>query len=329
MTLQILMAKAAHERVRGRLAAVAEGLDVLTIDVEGRVWRGDTLAGDDIDPEVYWVSLDLYPAGLMPQVFGRILQGQKARWAQIFLAGLDNPAFRQLMAKGVRLTKSSAQAPPIAEFVVAHAISLLHPIDAQAAAQREHAWRRIPFREIANSRWLLVGYGNIGRGVAVRARAFGAQVDVVRRSQTPDPDVDGVFAMADLPALLPEADVVVLACALTDETRGLADARFFAAMKEGAILINIARGALIDEAALRSGLDAGRPGHAVLDVFDTEPLPPDAWFWDHPAVRVVAHASNAGDGVLARGDDLFLENLARYRSGQPLRHEAQPAEVGL
>src|SRR5580704_9527219 len=157
MPLQILMAQAARERVRGRLATVAEGLDVLTLDAEGRIWRGDAPAGDDVDPEIYWISLDLYPAGQLPLVFARILQGKAARWAQIFLAGLDNPAFGQLMAKGVRLTKSSAQAPPIAEFVLAHAISLLHPIEAQAAAQKAHEWRRVTFREIADSRWLLVG----------------------------------------------------------------------------------------------------------------------------------------------------------------------------
>jgi len=109
----------------------------------------------------------------------------------------------------------------------------------------------------------------------------------------------------------------------------MCDAAFFKALKPGAILINIGRGGLIDEDALRAGLDRGQPAHAVLDVFATEPLPPDSWFWDHPKVRVSAHTSNSGDGNLARGDELFLDNLARYLAKQPLRNEADPAEVGL
>jgi len=109
----------------------------------------------------------------------------------------------------------------------------------------------------------------------------------------------------------------------------MADATFFAAMRPGALLINIARGALVDEDALRAGLAANQPGFAVLDVFATEPLPQDSWLWDHPRVRVSAHTSNAGDRTGARGDDLFLANLTRFLDGQPLLNEATPAEVGL
>jgi phosphoglycerate dehydrogenase-like enzyme len=100
-------------------------------------------------------------------------------------------------------------------------------------------------------------------------------------------------------------------------------------MKPGAIRINIGRGGLVDEDALRAGLDRDQPAHAVLDVFATEPLPADSWFWDHPKVRVSAHTSNSGDGNLGRGDELFLENLRRYLAKEPLLNEADPREVGL
>ena len=101
------------------------------------------------------------------------------------------------------------------------------------------------------------------------------------------------------------------------------------AMKPGAILINIGRGGLVDEDALKVGLQTDQPAHAVLDVFQTEPLPADYWIWSHPKVRVTAHTSNSGHGTAARGDDLFVANLERFLNGQPLINEASPREVGL
>lgn len=322
--MQLLLTEAALKRVGDRLKALAPDLDIVTVAPDGTLSNG----GTEVDPDLYWMSLDAFGAGL-GHFFKHIGQGTRGRWVQTFNAGLDNPVFRILFEKGLRVSKSSAQAPPIAEYVVAHGISLLHPIEGQRAAQAEHAWKRVPFIEIGSSHWLLVGFGNIGGEIAKRVKGFGASVTAVRRSGQADPLVDRMATQADLPALLPQADVVVLACALTEETRDIADAAFFAAMKPGAILINIGRGELVDEGALRAGLDAGKPGWAVLDVFRTEPLPADAWQWDHPHVRVTAHASNAGDGTLRRGDELFLENLRRYLAGAPLLNEASPSEVGL
>ena len=120
---------------------------------------------------------------------------------------------------------------------------------------------------------------------------------------------DAVVGMDALPQVLPQSDVVVLAPALTDETRNMCDAAFFAAMKRGAILINIGRGGLVDEDALKVGLETDQPAHAVLDVFQTEPLPPEHWLWTHPKVRFTAHTSNSGQGTPGRGDDLFVANL--------------------
>ncbi len=174
-----------------------------------------------------------------------------------------------------------------------------------------------------------MGFGNIGHEIAKRIKPFGVDLTVVRRNPAPDPLVDRVIGLPELAAALPDADVIVLACALNDKTRGMCDAGFFQALKPGAILINIGRGGLVDEEALRAGLDRDQPAHAVLDVFQTEPLPADSWFWDHPKVRVSAHTSHSGDGKLARGDELFLENLRRYLAKEPLLNEADPSEVGL
>jgi phosphoglycerate dehydrogenase-like enzyme len=247
----------------------------------------------------------------------------------VFSAGIDAPIFKTILEKGVRISRSSAQAIPIAEYVVAHALSLQVPIAAQADAQARHAWERTPYVELGRTRWVLAGFGNIGREIAKRIKPFGVHLTVVRRNPAPDPLADRVLGLESFREACAEADVVVLACALNDDTRGMCDAAFFETVKPGAILINIGRGGLIDEDALKVGLDRDQPGHAVLDVFATEPLPPESWFWDHPKVRVSAHTSNSGDGNVGRGDDLFLENLRRYLAGEPLLNEADPSEVGL
>ncbi|HEY3951521.1 D-2-hydroxyacid dehydrogenase [Phenylobacterium sp.] len=329
--MQILMTGAAHKRVGERLAKVAPDAQVVTaLPDEAYELAGHQIAPEKIDPEVVWLSLDSYASGTLRQLYSRLMKSASPRWTQIMAAGIDNPMFRSIMEKGVRISKSSAQATPIAEYVVAHALSLQVPIAQQAALQAKHEWKSTPYRELGHTRWLMAGFGNIGHEIAKRIKPFGVHLTVVRRSPVAEGDLaDKVITLADIGAALPDADVVVLACALNDETRGMCDEAFFAAMKPGAVLINIGRGGLVDEDALRAGLDRDQPGHAVLDVFATEPLPADAWFWDHPKVRVTAHTSNSGDGNLGRGDELFLENLRRYLAKEPLLNEADPSEVGL
>jgi phosphoglycerate dehydrogenase-like enzyme len=329
--MQILMTKAASDRVRGRVATIAPDAQIVTaVSADAYELDGKPIAVEDIDPEVVWLSLDSFASGALGQLFGRLMKTQAPRWTQIMAAGIDNPMFKSIMEKGVRISKSSAQATPIAEYVVAHALSLQVPIRAQADLQAKHEWKHTPYRELGRTRWLMVGFGNIGHEIAKRIKPFGVDLTVVRRNPAAKDDLaDRVIGMSDMAGALPDADVVVLACALNDETRNMGDRAFFQAMKPGAILINIGRGGLVDEEALRAGLDRDQPGHAVLDVFQTEPLPADSWFWDHPKVRVSAHTSNSGDGNLGRGDELFLENLRRYLAKQPLLNEADPSEVGL
>lgn len=328
--MQLLLTEAALARVETRLRPLARNLDVVTLNAENEFKRGGRkIHADEVDPEIFWLSLDAFPAGMLPAMFTKVLKGSRGQWAQVFSAGLDNPGFKAVMVKGLRISKGSAQAIPIAEYVMAHALSLLHPIDAAREAQAAGEWKRLSFREIGHSRWLLVGFGTIGHEIARRLRPFGAHITAVRRSADPEPLVDQLATPAELTGLLTQSDVVVLACALNDETRGLAGEGFFRAMKPGSILINIGRGELVVDEALRAGLDRSQPEHAVLDVFHTEPLPSGAWQWGHPKVRVTAHTSNGGDGTLTRGDDQFLENLRRYLAGEPLLNEAARSEVGL
>ncbi len=328
--MQILMTKAAYERVGGRLKTIAPHAEVVTaITSDDYELAGKPIDKDTINPEIVWLSLDSYASGTLGGLYGRLMKADAPRWTQIMAAGIDNPIFRNILEKGVRLSKSSAQATPIAEYVVAHGLSLQAPIAAQADLQTKHEWKPTPYREIGHTRWVMAGYGNIGHEIAKRIKPFGVDLTVIRRSPAPDPLVDRVLGFSELSTTLADADVFVLACALNDETRNMCDEAFFRALKPGCILINIGRGGLVDEDALRAGLDRDQPAHAVLDVFQTEPLPADSWIWDHPKIRVSAHTSNSGDGNLARGDELFLENLGNYLAGRPLRNEADKSEVGL
>jgi phosphoglycerate dehydrogenase-like enzyme len=326
---QILMSEAAHQRIRDRIAHLAPRLQIVTVPEAGRYQANCAeVAAADLAPEIVWNTQEAYMSGLLPTLMRPLLDCPSVRWLQTFNAGLDLPIFRRIMEKGVRITKSSAQGVVIAEYVLAHALSLIVPIDAQRELQARREWGRTQYREVSQTRWLLVGYGAIGEQIAQRARAFGVDLTVVRRGS------DAGLAHRTLPLsriaeALPDTDVVVLACALTDETRDMCNDAFFAAIKPGAILINIGRGGLVDEDALRRGLDAGRPAHAVLDVFQTEPLPEDHWIWGHPQVRVSAHTSNSGDGVQPRADIQFIENLERYLAGESLMNEADRSEVGL
>ena len=282
---------------------------------------GQEVANSAIDPEAIWLSLDVWEKKHMAPFITAALSALALKWVQTFNAGMDSPIFKQIFDRGVRMSASSAQSISIAEFVLAQVVAEWHPQAQYRDAQRAHEWKRIRFRELSETQWLIIGYGNIGREVARRAHGFGAKVIGARRSAGLDEFAERVVTLADVPALLPCADIVVLACALNDETRDLANAAFFAAMKTDSVLVNIGRGGLVDEVALVGALAADRPRLAILDVFREEPLPKESALWDHPKIRVSAHTSSAGSGAQARGDRLFLDNLARYLRGGALLNE--------
>ena len=325
--MKLLLHRGALKRVEHELAALKLPLDLLIVDENGISHGEQRLEAKAAAPDIAWVSVDVFITRQMPIFFEAILSAGTTRWMQTFNAGLDLPVFKDVLAKGIRLTNSDAQAIPIAEYVVAHALAELHPIAAQRIAQIERKWKTIPFREISQTSWLIIGYGHIGQEVARRAKAFGARVVGVRRNTSPHEFADQVATQADLPKLLPDADVVVLACALNDQTRDLANDKFFAAMKPGSILINIARGGVMVEDALLTALSRNTPRVAVLDVFRQEPLPETSQFWTHPQVRVTGHTSAAGSGTIPRGDQLFLANLRRYAAGEPLINEVSASAL--
>jgi phosphoglycerate dehydrogenase-like enzyme len=242
-------------------------------------------------------------------------------------AGFDHPMFGQLVSKGVSLTTSHGQAVGMADYVLAGVLDHFQRGPERRAAQTAHVWWRESFREVEGTRWLVIGFGAIGQGVAKRARAFGAEVIGVRRNPAIHPLADRIVGLNVLAGELPDADVVVLSIPLSAATRHLANAGFFAAMKPGSVLVNVGRGGLVDEPALLAALDRGIPAHAVLDVFAIEPLPTESPFWDNPRVAVNGHASGLTGGQHLRNQALFLDNLARFAAGEPLLNLARPEDV--
>lgn len=289
---------------------------------EGLTW-------EDAAAEVAWPTADLFdPGAPLRPFFGFLRQSQTLQWVQSPAAGVDAPVFAELVRKGVRLTTSHVTDIPISEYVLRAVLDHYQRPQEWAASSADREWRRHEFREVHGTTWLVYGLGSIGAATAVRAQAFGASVIGVRRSPTGTEPVDRMVAPADVASVLPSVDVVVLAAPATAETRHLVNADFLAAMKPGSLLVNIARGALVDEAALIAALDRGTSLEAaVLDVTETEPLPGDSPLWDHPAITITPHDAAGGAGRLARGADLFFENLRRYRAGEPLLHQVRVEDL--
>jgi phosphoglycerate dehydrogenase-like enzyme len=326
--MRLLIYEPALRRVERQIEPFQHQLQLLVVDSEGAITSGgETLDVDTAQPDAAWMSADSFGTGQRNLMVGA-LKSQNLTWVHTGAAGLDHPVWTQIVDKGAALTTGHGQALCIAEYVLAEVLATFQRIGERRAEQAAHRWTRLPFREIAGSSWLIVGFGAIGQDVAARAKAFGARIVGVRRSGKPDPLAEHMGALSEVNSLLPAADVVVLATPLNNETRGMADAAFFAAMKAGSVLVNVGRGDLIDEPALLAALAAGTPQHAVLDVFHDEPLKDDSPFWDHPKVSLTPHASAFGSGQAARNDAIFVENLRRRLAGEPMLYEADPRDLG-
>ena len=318
----------AWERLRDRVQCDDMSGTPLLLGRDGQLSRGGASAKAEPGTiRVAWASPDTYVDGHINAFLEHALAA-KLDWLQGGSAGVDNPRFAKLNAAGVRLTTSDAMVPSIGELVMAGVLDHFQRGPERRAVQVSRKWTLLPFREIAGSRWLIVGFGAIGREVGRRARAFDSHVTGIRRSGGADPAADRMITPGEMMPALAEADVVVLCVPLTQTTHHIASTGFFAAMKQGAVIVNVGRGGLLDEAALIMALDGGKVGHAVLDVTSQEPLPSDSPIWDHPKIALTCHVAGLGDRLIERSDALFLDNLARYREDRPLRLAVDQSLLG-
>jgi phosphoglycerate dehydrogenase-like enzyme len=259
------------------------------------------------------------------------LEATRLRWVHSAAAGVGTALYPEMVASDVQLTNSAGvHAIPIAEYVVAGVLHFFRGLDVAAEQQQARRWDKAffvaddsPVREVGGARVLVVGAGGIGSQVAIRLSALGATcVGLRRRPELGAPEgFERVAGPEALDAELPRADVVVLTAPLTPQSAGWFTADRLKLLKNGSILVNVARGALIDENALVAELQTKRLRGAVLDVFQAEPLASDSPLWQLRTVLLTPHISPVSPGRFwPRALEIFRDNWRRYDRGEPLRN---------
>ena len=267
------------------------------------------------DAEVAWINI-LEGSGQ-----ARALEaGPNLKWVHTIQAGVNTWPLARMHERGLTFTNGAGlAASAMAEFVVMGMLALIKNLKSLMELQAERRWAPWLFggADLAGAKVLIVGYGSIGREIGRRLQGFDVEITGVRRHPSGEPDVIGPD---DWRPRLGEFDWVILAAASTSETRALIGKAELAAMKPGARIVNIARGFMIDQAALVAALTKGRLAGALLDVTDPEPPATDDPIWTAPNTLLTSHSSAVSQQFYKRAAALFLDNLARYRTGQPLRN---------
>jgi phosphoglycerate dehydrogenase-like enzyme len=248
------------------------------------------------------------------------------RWIQFSSSGVGKFVEQMgLGATSIMVTNAAGvHATPLAEFALFAMLYFAKQMPRVLADRRQHHWEQFAVRNVCGATLGLIGLGAVGREIARLARSIGMRVVAIRRSpgegDAASPDVQAVYSTDRLRELLAESDYLTLILPHTSQTVGLIGRAELAAMKPGAVLINIARGSIVDEPALIEALRSGHLGGAALDVFAIEPLPAESPLWDLPNVLITPHTISTAVDENELLVDLFCDNLCRYLAGEPLRN---------
>lgn len=325
---KLLLSARTRQELAAGLHAAAAGLPLALVTLE------EVANDNSVQVDAAFISRDITGLSTKHEVLAelaacyRVLRrSPQLAWVHTHSAGADRPIYAELMARGVAVTTSSgANAAVVAQTALAGLLALSRRFPQLMAAQQQRRWAPLVAGpvppDLAGQTVVLVGWGPIARTLQPLLSLLGLQVVVVRRSaEAAAPGIE-TLPFTALHSVLPRAHWLLLACPLNEQTRGLVDARALALLPPGAMLINVARGEVVVQAELVTALQSGRLGGAFLDVFETEPLPPDSPLWVLPGVIVTPHAAGHAAGNAARAAGIFLHNLHRWLHGQTLAHRA-------
>jgi phosphoglycerate dehydrogenase-like enzyme len=292
-----------HETLREALLERLPDLDLRVATTPG---KSKALVADAEIAVSCWLPDDLYA------------RADDLQWVQAVSAGVGRYDVETLHDDGVLLTNvSGAVAEPIAQHVIGFVLLFERRLLDALEQQRNRQWVRYQADELGGKRIGIVGVGEIGGSVAEYAATFGMEVHGLKRDTSTVHDaVDEVYAPDELDALLTRSDYVVVSCPLTERTRGLLGETELGLMKSSAVLVNVARGPIVDEEALLYALRRGTLRGAALDVTTEEPLPPDSPLWEHPNVVVTPHVAGSSPKKYGRYADVFETNYRAYTSGR-------------
>jgi phosphoglycerate dehydrogenase-like enzyme len=275
-------------------------------------WRA-LLAEADVLFDFDWLEADRLPTN-----------APRVRWVQATSSGIGEfLAHERLLEWPITFTTASGvHAVPLAEFATLGLLLLTKQVPDLLAWQGAHHWQRYTSRQLAGQRALVVGLGSVGRRVAEVLAHLGLEVWGVKRtaSGTPPRGVRRIVGRAELDDALARTDALILACPYTPETHHLIGAAEFARLPAGAILVNVARGSVVDEPTMVEALRSGHLAGAVLDVFEEEPLPASSPLWEMPNVLISPHSASTVAMENSLITDLFIDNLRRFLDGRPMRN---------
>jgi glyoxylate/hydroxypyruvate reductase len=287
----------------------------------GGGWKG--VEGERLDALLSEADV-LFTFGVPAEWLGKM---PRLKWVQLASAGVDHLVRAGILRERPDLlvtTASGVHEVPISEHILGMILYFGRGFDRAVQNQRLHKWERYSLAEAYGKTVCLVGYGPIARRTASLCKMLGMRVLAVRASlaepQVGSEAVERFYPVSGLEAALAESDYVVVAAPRTPRSEGMIGRAQFAAMKPGAVLVNISRGALVDEEALVEALREGRLAGAGLDVFAQEPLAESSPLWDMPNVLITPHTAGSNPHYNERATDLFCDNLARFLRGEPMRN---------